>query len=336
MGIVFLPDTPTTFCEGREPGTCPHGRDTCKGTRRLPCVRARLQPAAGLSQNLPQLLRTKHGLAQVYFLQLMPTRLEEIITSTRLKVAAAKAGADLRTLTEAAERHPPCGFREALQNPASGIAVIAELKKASPSKGLIRADFPVSDLARELEVAGASALSVVTDEQYFQGSLQNLEVASEATDLPCLRKDFMVDEFQILEARAHRADAILLIVAALSDAELKALHARARELQLDVLCEVHDADELKRASNAGFDMIGVNNRNLHTFKVDLNTSLELAGQMPKSVVKVAESGIETREDIERLQSAGFNAFLIGESLMRAERPGDALRSLTGRSVVVPR
>ncbi len=280
-------------------------------------------------------LPAKRALAQVYFLERMPTRLEEIISSTRRRVAASKASADLRALAEAAERHQPRGFRRALQNPASGIAIIAELKKASPSKGLIRADFPVADLARELEAAGASALSVLTDEPYFQGSLQNLEIASQATRLPCLRKDFMVDEFQLMEARAHRADAILLIVSALSDAELKTLHSHAKELQLDVLCEVHDGEELQRALDAGFDLVGVNNRNLHTFKVDLNTSLQLAERMPTSVVKVAESGIETRDDIGRLRQAGFDAFLIGESLMRAERPGDALRNLTERSAVVP-
>jgi indole-3-glycerol phosphate synthase len=205
--------------------------------------------------------------------------------------------------------------------------VLAELKKASPSKGLIRPDFPVRDLALELEAAGAAALSVLTDEHYFQGSLQNLEIASTATRLPCLRKDFIVDEFQILEARAHRADAILLIVAALSDEELVRLRSRALNQQLDVLCEVHDEEELRRALDVGFDLIGVNNRNLHTFQVDLNTSLELAARMPAEVTKVAESGIETREDIAHLRQAGFDAFLIGESLMRAPRPGDALREL---------
>ena len=272
-------------------------------------------------------------LAQVYFLNLMPTRLEEIVAATRSRVSAAKTAADRRALSVAAERHPTRGFRRALQNAAAGIAVIAELKKASPSKGLIRADFPVAELARELEAAGAAALSVLTDEQYFQGSLRNLEIASEATSLPCLRKDFMVDEFQILEARAHQADAILLIVAALNEVELKTLHARAREMQLDVLCEVHSGDELKRALDGGFDLIGVNNRNLHTFKVDLNTSLELAESIPSGIVKVAESGIEKREDIERLRRSGFDAFLVGESLMRADRPGDALRSLTGTPAV---
>src|SRR5208337_3422178 len=179
------------------------------------------------------------------------------------------------------------------------------------------------------EKAGAAALSVLTDEQFFQGSLQNLEIASRATRLPCLRKDFIVDEFQLLEARAHCADAVLLIVAALTQTELAGLHRRARELRLDVLCEVHDAPELQRALDAGCETIGVNNRNLHTFKVDLNTSLQLATLIPPGVIKVAESGIETGDDIAALRQAGFDAFLVGESLMRAPRPGEALRELLG-------
>ncbi len=263
----------------------------------------------------------------------MPTKLQEIIGNTRRDVAAAKAAADLRALGVAAENHQPRGFRQALQSAASrGVAVIAELKKASPSKGLIRADFPVAELARELEAAGAVALSVLTDERYFQGSLQNLEIASQVTQLPCLRKDFMVDEFQLLEARAHQADAILLIVAGLEQAELSGLYQHARKLELDVLCEVHDAMELQRALEAGCETIGVNNRNLHTFQVDLNTSLQLAELMPAGVLKVAESGIESGDDIARLRQAGFDAFLIGESLMRAQSPGEALRTLLTQSV----
>ncbi len=258
----------------------------------------------------------------------MPSRLQDIIAATRERVAAAKASADVRTLAVAADRHQPRGFREAVRRGAeSGIAVIAELKKASPSKGLIRPDFDAAALAVELEEAGATALSVLTDEQFFRGSLENLEIASEATRIPCLRKDFIVDEFQLLEARAHRADAVLLIVAALAQAELNSLNRRARELELDVLCEVHDGTELQRALDAGCETIGVNNRNLHTFRVDLNTSLELAGLIPPGVVKVAESGIESGDDIARLRQAGFDAFLVGESLMRAPRPGAALRKL---------
>lgn len=264
----------------------------------------------------------------------MPTKLEEIVAATRRGIASSKAAADLRALREAAERHQPRGFRAALKKKsAAGAAVIAELKKASPSKGLIRADFPVAELATELEAAGATALSILTDEHYFQGSLQNLELASSATQLPCLRKDFIVDDFQVLQARAYGADAILLIVAALSDEELTSLRSRAGELQLDVLCEVHDGEEMWRAVDAGFDLIGVNNRNLHSFQVDLNTSLQLASRMPAGVVKVAESGIETRGDIAKLRQAGFDAFLIGESLMRAPRPGEALRELLTQSAV---
>jgi indole-3-glycerol phosphate synthase len=173
---------------------------------------------------------------------------------------------------------------------------------------------------------------VLTDEKYFQGSLQNLAAASAATKLPCLRKDFMVDEFQIIEARAHGADAILLIVAAVSHAELIGLAAAARATDLDVLCEVHDANELQRALDAGFETIGINNRDLHTFRVDLNTSLQLVERVPSGVVKVAESGIESAEDIARLRQAGFDAFLIGESLMRAKDPGNELRGLLGHAV----
>jgi indole-3-glycerol phosphate synthase len=235
-------------------------------------------------------------------------------------------------LEKRAEAHAPRGFRDALRR-ASGMAVIAELKKASPSKGLIRADFPVAALARELESAGAAALSVLTDETYFQGSLQNLAIASAATRIPCLRKDFIVDPIQIVEARAHGADAVLLIVAVLTPSELAELGACARDWRLDVLCEVHDAMELQVALDAGFDLIGVNNRNLHTFQVDLNTSRELAELMPAGVVQVAESGIETGDELSRLRQVGYDAFLIGESLMRAPSPGVALRELLAQAAV---
>ena len=258
----------------------------------------------------------------------MPTKLDEIIAATRKRVSAAKSAADKAKLSAAAGRHVPRGFREHLLKVAkTGPAIIAELKKASPSRGLIRANFNVSDLAAELEQAGAAALSVLTEERFFQGSLDNLRMASAATDIPCLRKDFIIDEFQVPEARAHCADSILLIVAALTQDELVTLHRRARELQLDVLVEVHDAAELDSALAAGFDLIGVNNRNLHTFQVSLNTSLELAKRIPGNVVKVAESGIGSAADIARLRDAGFDAFLIGETLMRALHPGNALRAL---------
>jgi indole-3-glycerol phosphate synthase len=196
---------------------------------------------------------------------------------------------------------------------------------------LIRKDFDVEWLARRYRAGGAAALSVLTDEPYFQGSLRNLELASAAAPLPCLRKDFMVDEYQIVEARAHRADAILLIAAALTGEEMRRFAAAARALELDVLVEVHTGEELDRVLDAlgetGADAIGVNNRDLKTFSVRLETSLGLVERIPSSVVRVAESGIATHEDLARLRSAGFDAFLIGESLMRQADPGAALAGL---------
>jgi indole-3-glycerol phosphate synthase len=256
----------------------------------------------------------------------MAAVLDRIVAATRGRVAEAKRGADLRELERRAERHVPRGFRRALVA-KSGAAVIAELKKASPSKGLIRAEFVPGELARELEGAGAAALSVLTDEEFFQGSLGDLREASAAVAIPCLRKDFIVDEFQLVEARANAADAILLIVAALSSAELGALASGARARELDVLCEVHDGDELQRALDAGCDLIGVNTRDLRTFQVDLGTAFALAEKIPAGVVRVAESGIHSTSDLERLRAAKYDAFLVGESLMRAERPGEALRAL---------
>ena len=205
--------------------------------------------------------------------------------------------------------------------------MIAELKKASPSKGLIRANFHPAELAQELASAGAAALSVLTNEEFFRGSLQNLREASAAVKLPCLRKDFIIDEFQLLEARANSADAVLLIVALLSQQELKVLAQAARQRSLSVLCEVHDAEQLQRALDAGCDLIGVNARDLRTFQVDLETPFRLAEKFPANVVRVAESGIQSPADIARLRAAGYQAFLIGESLMRAQHPGKALGEL---------
>ena len=258
----------------------------------------------------------------------MPAFLDQIVAATRRKMGEVKRAANLDELERRAERHVPRGFRKALaEKSKSGVAIIAELKKASPSKGLIRAKFDPADLARELETAGATALSVLTDEDFFQGSLANLRVASAEAGLPCLRKDFIVDEFQLLEARANSADAVLLIVGALSLSELPNLVRGARERGLDVLCEVHDAEELARAVEAGCDLIGVNSRDLRTFKVDLETAFGLAESFPENVVRVAESGIHSGSDVARLRAAGYHAFLVGESLMRAERPGEALREL---------
>lgn len=259
----------------------------------------------------------------------MFSSLDQIVAARRRSVAQTKASADLSVVDRQAKVAVTPWFREALKNKSAAgkIAVIAELKKASPSRGLIRPNFDVAGLASAFAGAGAAALSVLTEEEHFQGSLQNLEVAARVSGLPCLRKDFIVDEFQILEARAAGASAILLIVAALSDAELVRFRDAARALSLDVLCEVHDQDELNRATSIGFDMIGVNNRNLRTFEVDLETALRLAPDIPAGALKVAESGIYTAQDIGRLRNAGFDAFLIGESLMKATDPAQALGAL---------
>ena len=258
----------------------------------------------------------------------MAARLEQIVAATRRRVAEARPRADLRELERRAESQVPRGFRRALEAKSrAGVAVIAELKKASPSRGVIRADFDPAALASELERAGAAALSVLTDAEFFQGSLDNLRVTSASTRLPCLRKDFIVDEFQLLEALANRADAVLLIVAALSHDELVGLAMQSREYGLDVLCEVHDEQELQRALDAGCNLIGVNSRDLRTFQVDLATAFGLAEKIPAKCLGVAESGIHTASDMAHLRAAGYEAFLIGESLMRAEHPGEALRNL---------
>ena len=254
--------------------------------------------------------------------------LDRILAQTRADLALRRERAPLALLERAAALHTPRGFARALRAAAaSGPAIIAELKKASPSKGLIRGDFDAALLARELESAGAAALSVLTDEPFFQGSLTNLDLASASTAIPCLRKDFIVDEYQIVEARARHADAILLIAAALTDSELARFAAAARAAQLDVLCEVHSAEEMTRVRDLGCDCCGVNNRDLRTFGVRLETSLGLAAQLPPSAVHVAESGIHTAADLNRLRGAGFHAFLIGESLMRQPHPGVALKAL---------
>lgn len=256
------------------------------------------------------------------------TFLSDILAATRRRVRECRSNANLSQLEKAAAAHVPRGFRKRLEAASrSDVAVIAELKKASPSRGLIRSDFDVAALARELEPSGAAALSVLTDQEYFAGSLENLTLASKATGLPCLRKDFIVDEFQVLEARANRADAVLLITAALTQEELITLARRAAELQLDVLCEVHDEEELGRALDAGCELIGANSRDLKTFKVELATAFRIADMLPHGVTAVAESGLESGADIARLRAAGYDAFLIGESLMRAPSPGAALKSL---------
>lgn len=263
----------------------------------------------------------------------MSDRLQEILSNTRQMVEAAKREYPLAEVKELAKLHAGRGFRASLLAKAAsdGLAVIAELKKASPSKGEIRGSFPVGRLAMQLSEGGAAALSVLTDEKYFKGSLQNLREASAAAGLPCLRKDFIVDEYQLWEAKANHADAVLLIAAALGDAEYSQLFHRAREIGLEVLCEVHDEQDLARTVAIGAEMIGVNTRNLKTMEVDAANHARLAGKLPGNAVRVAESGFRSGDDIREARAHGYQAFLIGETLMRADDPGAALRRLIGQA-----
>jgi indole-3-glycerol phosphate synthase len=221
------------------------------------------------------------------------------------------------------------GFAAAIEAKiAEGLpAVIAEVKKASPSKGVIRAEFDPAGIARSYEAGGAACLSVLTDKDFFQGCEDFLQQARAACSLPVLRKDFIIDPYQVYEARAIGADCILLIVAALGDADLLELSLLAADLDLDVLCEVHDAEELERAQAVPVPLIGVNNRNLRTFHTSLDTSLQLQELMEYDRILVAESGIHTPDDVARLREAGINAFLVGEAFMRAADPGLELKRL---------
>lgn len=267
----------------------------------------------------------------------MLATLSDIVAASRQRVETAKRTADIRSLDRLAEAHIPRGFRRALEEKAhTSVAIIAELKKASPSRGTIRATLHVAAIASELERAGAAALSVLTEEQFFHGSLSDLAEASAATRLPCLRKDFIVDEFQLLEARASGADAVLLILAALSDSQFSHFHQLSRGLGLDALCEVHDETELERALNMGAEIIGVNNRDLRSFAVDLGTAERLGPQIPRRALRVAESGIQCGDDIRRLRACGYDAFLVGESLMRADDPGAEMSKMLADAVNVPR
>ena len=211
---------------------------------------------------------------------------------------------------------------------AKKIAIISEIKKASPSKGLLRADFRPAEIAREYEAGGAAALSVLTDRKFFQGSLADLEAARAAVNLPVLRKDFTTSEYHVVEAAAHGADAILLIAAVLSDPEMRTLRELAAQYRMAALVEVHGGEELQSAIASGAEIIGVNNRNLHTFEVTLETSLRLAKKIPASTIKISESGFDSRGQIDTLRAAGYQAFLIGEHLMRAKSPREALLALT--------
>ena len=248
--------------------------------------------------------------------------LAKIIAVKREEVAAAKKAVSVAQLTEQAAQQNHRDFVAALRSKRdAGVAgVIAEVKKASPSKGLIRPNFIPKEIATSYEKGGAACLSVLTDEQFFQGSAAYLAEARAACGLPVLRKDFMVDLYQVLEARAMGADCILLIVSALEDAQMQELEAQAHELGMSVLVEVHDAEELERTT----PLIGVNNRNLRTFETTIETTINLLTQLPSDRMVVTESGIATREHVIRLREAKVNSFLVGEAFMRAEDPGAEL------------
>jgi indole-3-glycerol phosphate synthase len=258
--------------------------------------------------------------------------LERILAVKRDEVAAARAHVDLASIRRAAAGAPPVRpFAAALRRAigAGHPGVIAEVKKASPSRGILRSDFDPAWIAKSYETGGAACMSVLTDRQFFQGALEDLVTARAACAVPVLRKDFVVDAFQIYESRALGADCILLIVAALDLPQLKSLEAAAGEVGLDVLVEVHDAAELDLALELQTPLIGINNRNLRTFDTRLETTLQLKPRVPADRLVVTESGIRQREDVARMRASGVNAFLVGEALMRAPEPGAALAALFG-------
>jgi indole-3-glycerol phosphate synthase len=252
--------------------------------------------------------------------------ISEIMAKKRERIPVAPFD-DLRRLaSELREGATPHALRSALR--ADGINIIAEFKRRSPSKGTIRAGANLTQIVQSYEAGGAVALSVLTEEDYFDGSLDDLRTAKSVVKLPVLRKDFVFEEYQVYESAAAGADAILLIVAALEDETLSQLRRLAEDdLQLDALVEVHTSDEMQRAKAAGATLIGVNNRDLRTFTVSLDTSLALAREAPPEALLISESGLHTSADLQRLRAAGYHGFLIGETLMRADNPSATLRDL---------
>ena len=259
----------------------------------------------------------------------MANKLDEICANKRVEVANRKALHSIGDLDRlAAAQSAPRGFRAALDvKAATGFGLIAEIKKASPSKGLIRADFRPAEHAAAYDAGGAACLSVLTDAPYFQGHEEYLVAARAACSLPVLRKDFMVDPWQVAEARAIGADAILIIVAALDDTEMQEIEAAAIEREMDVLVETHDAEELDRALRLKSRLTGVNNRNLKDFTVDFARTYELVGRAPKGCTFVAESGLSSHADLVAMAEHGVRCFLVGESLMRADDVEVATRAL---------
>jgi len=260
----------------------------------------------------------------------IPDILLKILETKSWEVAERQKKVSQQALIDQIDRLPaPRGFIAALQHKIQHgqAAVIAEVKKASPSKGVIREHFVVDDIARAYEKAGAACLSVLTDEQYFQGHDDFLRQARAAVSLPVLRKEFMLDPYQVYEARAMGADCILLIVAALDDDRLASLNALALELGMDVLVEVHDAEEMQRANALQPSLLGINNRNLRTFEVSLDTTLQLMEQAPEDSLLVTESAILTPADVQKMRQNSVHAFLVGEAFMRAQDPGHALSQL---------
>jgi indole-3-glycerol phosphate synthase len=258
----------------------------------------------------------------------VPTFLETVVERTRAEIEARRREipeSELEARLGPSRRGRP--FSEALI--AEGISLIAEMKRSSPSKGAIRPGASVSDVVSAYQRAGARAVSVLTEPNWFGGSLDDLVEARGACELPLLRKDFLVDEYQLLEARVAGADAVLLIVAALDRGRMAELMGVAGELGLDTLVEVHDEKEVETAVEAGAELIGINNRDLHSLEVDLETTFELLADVPAGTVVVAESGITQNEDVERLERAGVDAILVGEALMRADDPVRAVRDLLG-------
>ena len=258
--------------------------------------------------------------------------LDTIIENKKIEVEESKVSLPIEPLISGiANIQPPRDFYEAIDH-GGQLRIIAEIKKASPSKGVLRGDFDPVKIALGYARSGASALSVLTDEKFFMGSLTYLRAVREAVDIPLLRKDFIIDPYQVYEARLYGADALLLIVSALGQDALRGLLALTRSLGMDAVVEVHDEEELGRALDAGSRIIGINNRDLRTFEVDLGVSARLARIIPGGVIAIAESGISSGADIKRLRDQGVHVFLIGETFMKAPDPGAELKSLISSSI----